>query len=198
MPEYNLQCCKPAKQTEGNFLSTTHLAKLTARYFVSLKFFSSSFQSGEQWSAFDETSCWNASHQCSCSSADFCAALCSSCTVFHISVVQNGLCWAHPSNRKVVRFTFPTAFICKSSFSSPMTLCPGKLECGWIGYSYTKPFKSYLRHFCGLKWLDLVSQFKQQLLFSSHKYLINLHECLNLILFWDIPFQKMKIRHLIK
>lgn len=84
-----------------------------------LKIFSSSFWSREQWSVFDETSCWNASHQCSCSSADFHAALCSSCTVFHISVVWNGLCRAHPNNRKVVRLTFPTAFICKSSLSHP-------------------------------------------------------------------------------
>lgn len=82
-------------------------------FYLFLKFFSSSFQSGEQWSVFDKASCWNASHQCSCSSAGFHAALGSSCTVFHISVVRNWLCRAHPNNRKVVRLPFPTAFICK-------------------------------------------------------------------------------------
>lgn len=129
-------------------------------FWIFLKFFSSSFQSREQWSVFDETSCWNASHQCSCSSADFHAALGSSCTVFHISVVRNGLCRAHPKNRKVVRLTFPTAFICKSSFSHPKSyLVLESWKCGWIGY--TKPtFKSYLRnvsHFCGLIWLYFVA-----------------------------------------
>lgn len=127
-----------------------------------LTFFSSSFQSREQWSVFDETSCWNASHQCSCSSADFHAALCSSCTVSHISVVWNGLCRVPPNDRKVVRLPFPTAFICKSVlFLIPNDTLSWKLKCGWISYSYIKPtFKSHLRHFCGLIWLYLVSNKK--------------------------------------
>lgn len=112
-----------------------------------LKIFSSSFQSRKQWSVCDETSCWNASHQCSCSSAGLCAALCSSCTVFHISVVQNGPCRAHPNNRKVVRLTFPSAFICKRVlFLTPndnLSWKPGV----WVDLDI--PIQNHLNHAMG-------------------------------------------------
>lgn len=112
------------------------------------------FQISEQGSVFEETSCWNASHQCSCSSADLRAAVCASCTVFHIAVVWNGLCSAHPNNRKVVSLSFPTVFIYKRVlFRIPNDTLSWKVGV-WVehtGHSYTKTtFKSYLRHFFGL------------------------------------------------
>lgn len=57
-----------------------------------------------EWRAgriFEESSCWN------------CAAVCASCALFHIPVVQNGLCSAHPNHRKVVSLSFFTVFIYK-------------------------------------------------------------------------------------
>lgn len=77
-----------------------------------------SFQSREQGIVSEETSCWNALHQCGCSSADLCAAVCAACTIFHITVVWNRLCSAHPSNRKVGSIYFP-AFCKDSSLSHP-------------------------------------------------------------------------------
>lgn len=119
-----------------------------------LKIFSSSFWSREQWSVFDETSCWNASHQCSCSSADFHAALCSSCTVFHISVVRNGLCRAHPNNRKVVRLTFSTAFI----YKRVLFLIPNFVMESWSVGALTITIQNqHLNHTSGIfpLWLNM-------------------------------------------
>lgn len=79
----------------------------------SFSFLPSSFQSREKGSIFGETSCWNASHQCSCSSADLRAPVCASCTIFHIPVVRDRLRSTHPNNRKVVSLAFPTVFIYK-------------------------------------------------------------------------------------
>lgn len=129
--------------------STTQLTKLTAAFFVSFFFFSpSSFQSREQGSVFEESSCWNR------------AAVCASCALFHVPVVQNGLCSAHPNNRKVVSLSFLTVFIYKRVlFLIPSDALSWKVGVwvGRIGHSSAKTtFKSYFRHFCGLIWLYLV------------------------------------------
>lgn len=96
----------------------TQPAKLAAAFFFCL-FFCPLFQIREQGRVFEEASCRNASHQCSCSSAVLHAAVRASCTVFPIPVVWNRLRSAHPDNRKVVSLSFPTVFICKSSRSHP-------------------------------------------------------------------------------
>lgn len=126
----------------------TQPAKLAAAFFFCL-FFCPLFQIRNQGRVFEEASCRNASHQCSCSSAVLHAAVRASCAVFPIPVVWNRLRSAHPDNRKVVSLSFPTVLISEFSFFIPNALCPGEWEC--VAHSCMKTtFKSYLRHFCGL------------------------------------------------